>query len=166
MHLKKYLNFNSLREVAQESFESIPDKRANNSSNTIRDVMSAGLACMYFQSPSLLDFQRRMQTKEQRNNLRSMFDVINIPTDTGMRNIIDSINTEAAFRPIYKEYFMRLQRGKHLEQYQIFPGKYLLNVDGTQYFSSCDINCKHCLRRGTKNKPYLLLSSSAAGSYS
>lgn len=69
MHLKKYLNFKSLREVAQESFELIPDKRAGNSSNTIRDVMSAGLACMYFQSPSLLDFQRRMQTKEQRTNI-------------------------------------------------------------------------------------------------
>lgn len=154
MYLKKHLNFNSLREVVQESFALVPDKRAANSSNSLRDVMLSGLACMYFQSPSLLDFQRRMETKQQRNNLRSMFGVDNIPTDTGMRNIIDIVDTEKAFRPIYKEYFMRLQRGKHLEQYQVFPGKYLLNVDGTQYFSSCDINCKRCLTRGTKNKPY------------
>lgn len=154
MHAKRHLNFTALREVAQESFAAIPDNRAANVSNSIRDVMSAGLAVMYFQSPSLLEFQRTMETKEHRNNLRSMFDVSKIPTDTGMRQIIDAVDTETAFRPIYKECFMRLQRGKHLEQYQILPGKYLLNVDGTQYFSSHDINCKNCLIRGKTNKPY------------
>ena len=154
MHVKKHLNFTALREVAQASFAAVPDGRAANVSNSIRDVMSAGLAVTYFQSPSLLDFQRNMESKHQKNNLRSMFDVNKIPTDTGMRQIIDSVDTETAFRPIYKECFMRLQRGKHLEQYQILSGKYLLNVDGTQYFSSHDINCKKCLTRGKTNKQY------------
>ena len=154
MHVKKHLNFTALREVAQESFRAAPDNRAANASNSISDVMCAGLAVMYFQSPSLLEFQRRMEKGQQRNNLRSMFDVSKIPTDTGMRQIIDAVDTQAAFRPIYKECFMRLQRGKHLEQYQIFPGKYLINVDGTQYFSSHDINCKKCLIRGKTNKQY------------
>jgi hypothetical protein len=117
MHVKKHLNFTALREVAQASFAAVPDSRAANVSNSIRDVMSAGLAVTYFQSPSLLDFQRNMESKHQKNNLRSMFDVNKIPTDTGMRQIIDSVDTETAFRPIYKECFMRLQRGKHLEQY-------------------------------------------------
>lgn len=153
MHSKKHLNFKALREVAQEAFSSVKDTRAPNISNSIADVMLSGLACMYFQSPSLLDFQRRMDSREQRNNLRSMFSVSDIPTDTGMRNIIDSVNTEEAFRPIFKELFMRLQRGKHLEQYQVFPGKYLLNVDGTQYFSSYEISCNKCLTRG-KSKKY------------
>ena len=95
-----------------------------------------------------------MERKEQRNNLRSMFTVQNLPTDQGMRNIIDKVDSETAFRPIFKELFSQLQRGKHLEQYQIFPGKYLLNVDGTQYYSSKDINCKKCLTRGTNKNPY------------
>jgi len=154
MHIKKHLNFTALRELAQESFASVPDVRAANVSNSIRDVMSSGLACMYFQSPSLLDFQRRMENGQHKNNLRSMFDVSKIPTDTGMRQIIDTVDTKTAFRPIYKGYFTKLQRGKHLEQYQIFQGKYLLNVDGTQYFSSHDINCKKCLTRGKTNKQY------------
>ena len=98
--------------------------------------MLSGLACMYFQSLSLLEFQRNMQRKEQRNNLRSMFSVQNLPTDQDMRNVIDKVDTESAFRPIFKDLFSKLQRGKHLEQYQTLPGKYLLNVDGTQYFSS------------------------------
>ena len=50
--------------------------------------------------------------------------------------------------------FSKLQRGKHLEQYQTLPGKYLLNVDGTQYYSSDKVSCKNCLVRGNKNKQY------------
>jgi len=154
MHSKKHLSCSSIITSIREWFETIPDPRAANSSHAIADVMLSGLACMYFQSPSLLDFQRRMESGQHRNNLRSMFGVTNIPTDTGMRTIIDQVNSETAFRPIFKDLFAKLQRGKHLEPYQIFPGKYLLNVDGTQYFSSKDISCKRCLTRGTKKHPY------------
>jgi hypothetical protein len=77
-----------------------------------------------------------------------MFDASDIPTDTGMRNIIDEVDTEVAF----KEYYQRLQRGKHLEEYQTLPGKYLLNIDVTQYLQSSNIKCKKCLGRGKKGK--------------
>lgn len=154
MHLKKHLSFTALREMVAENFTAIKDSRAANSSNTIADVMLSGLACMYYQSPSLLEFQRRMEKKEQRNNLRSMFSVKDLPTDQGMRNIIDKVESEAAFRPIFKELVSKLQRGKHLEQYQTLPGKYLLNVDGTQYYSSDSIGCNKCLVRGKKNYQY------------
>jgi hypothetical protein len=154
MHHKKHLSFSAIRNTIADKFAIIEDTRAANSSNNIVDVMLSGLACMYFQSVSLLEFQRNMERKEQRNNLRSMFTVQNLPTDQGMRNIIDQIDSETTFRPIFKELFSKLQRGKHLEQYQTLPGKYLLNVDGTQYYSSDKVCCKHCLVRGTKNKQY------------
>jgi len=154
MHFKKHLNFKSLREAIQEKFALIPDTRAANKQNKLTDVLLSGFAMMYVQSPSLLDFQRKMEAAKQRNNLRSMFNVSQIPTDTGMRKIIDSVDAETAFRPIHKEIFMRLQRGKHFEQYQIFPGKYLLDVDGMQYFKSHDINCTKCLTRGKKGQKY------------
>ena len=154
MHSKKHLSFSAIRNMIAENLAMIKDKRAANSSNTIVDVMLSGLACMYYQSPSLLEFQRKMEKKEQRNNLRSMFTVQSLPTDQGMRNIIDQIDSETAFRPIFKELFNKLQRGKHLEQYQTLPGKYLLNVDGTQYYSSDKVDCQRCLVRGTKNKQY------------
>jgi hypothetical protein len=154
MHLKKHLSFTAIRQMIAENFTAIRDSRATNSSNTIADVMLSGLACMYYQSPSLLEFQRRMEKREQRNNLRSMFTVKDLPTDQGMRNIIDKVDSQAAFRPIFKELFSKLQRGKHLEQYQTLPGKYLLNVDGTQYYSSDSIGCNKCLIRGTKNHQY------------
>jgi predicted transposase YbfD/YdcC len=154
MHSKKHLSFTAIRNMIAKNLATIKDARAANSSNTIVDVMLSGLACMYYQSPSLLEFQRKMEKKEQHNNLRSMFTVQSLPTDQGMRNIIDQIDSETAFRPIFKELFNKLQRGKYLEQYQTLPGKYLLNVDGTQYYSSDKVDCQHCLVRGTKNKQY------------
>lgn len=154
MHSKKHLSFSAIRNMIANNLLKIKDMRASNNSNSIVDVMLSGLACMYYQSPSLLEFQRRMEKKEQRNNLHSMFTVQNLPTDQGMRNVIDQVDSETAFRPIFKELLSKLQRGKHLEQYQTLPGKYLLNVDGTQYFSSKDVSCKKCLTRGTTKYPY------------
>jgi hypothetical protein len=154
MHSKKHLKFKALIESVKKEFNKIEDTRGKNKSNSISDVMLSGIACMYFQCPSLLDFQRRMEVNGHKNNLRSMFSVSDIPTDTGMRAIIDEVDTEVAFRGIFKEYYQRLQRGKHLEEYQTLPGKYLLNIDGTQYFQSNKIKCKKCLERGKKGKEY------------
>jgi hypothetical protein len=109
---------------------------------------------MYFQSPSLLEFQRQMESSTRRNNLRSLFNVANLPSDQGIRNVIDSVDSERAFRPIFRRLFNRLQRGKHLEQYQLLSGKYLLAVDGTQYYSSDTISCQHCLQRGKTGHEY------------
>ena len=89
MHLKKHLSFSSLKNMIADNFTTIKDTRAANSSNSIVDVMLSGLACMYYQSPSLLEFQRKMETREQRNNLRSMFNVCDLPTDQGMRNVVN-----------------------------------------------------------------------------
>ncbi|MDC0864811.1 transposase [Rickettsiaceae bacterium] len=154
MRSKKHLSFSAIRDMITEKLSIIKDTRAANISNSIVEVMLSGLACMYYQSPSLLEFQRQMETLEQRNNLRSMFKVQNLPTDQGMRNVIDQVDTDTAFRPIFKDLFNKLQRGKHLEQYQTLPGKYLLNVDGTQYFSSKEVACKKCLVRGSTKNPY------------
>ena len=120
MYFKKHLRFKSLIELIKEEFDRVEDWRGKNKSNGISDVMLSGLACMYFQCPSLLDFQRGMEIKSHKNNLQSMFKVSSTPTDTGMRTIIDEVDTETAFRGIFKEFYQRLQRGKHLEEYQIF----------------------------------------------
>ena len=154
MHSKKHLSFTAIRNMIANNFATIKDTRSANKSNSVVDVMLSGLACMYYQSVSLLEFQRSMEEREQRNNLRSLFKVQALPTDQGMRNIIDTVDTETTFRPIFKKLFNQLQRGKHLEQYQTFPGKYLLNIDGTQYFSSKEVGCKKCLTRGTTKNSY------------
>lgn len=110
----------------------------------------SSFACMYFQDPSLLQFQKRLQDEQQRNNLHTMFGVESIPEDTQLRNVIDTVKSDE-FRPIFREFYARLQRGKHLEQYQLLKNKYLLALDGSQFFSSKEINCEHCLTKKHRN---------------
>ena len=62
MHSKKHLSFSAIRDMITEKLSIIKDTRAANTSNSIVEVMLSGLACMYYQSPSLLEFQRQMET--------------------------------------------------------------------------------------------------------
>jgi hypothetical protein len=149
--IKKHLNFTGLRIKASEVFESIPDWRQKNKiSISIHDAMMSGLACMYFQDPSLLQFQKRMQEEQHRNNLNTLFGIENIPKETQMREIIDEVSSEY-FRPLFRDYYLRLQRGKQLEQFQLFPGIYYFPVDGSQFFASKDIHCEQCLTKEYQN---------------
>jgi hypothetical protein len=113
--------------------------------------MSA-LAMMFFQDPSLLSFQRRMQDSMQCNNLKTMFGVNTIPSDTVLRKNIDAIKTED-INPCFSTLFRHLQRGKQLLLYKLDSGHYLVALDGSQYFSSEKINCPSCLTtKGAKSE--------------
>ncbi len=147
MHIKKHLSFKSLRKSLSEQIENFPDTRQGGKlSYSQHDALMSGFACMYFQDPSLLQFQQEMEEAQNRNNLRTLFGVSKIPESTQLKEIIDNI-ASTNFRGIFKEYFYQLQRGKHLEEYQFIDGLYLCSVDGTQYFGSEKIQCKKCLTK-------------------
>lgn len=154
MKIKKHLSFSSLRTAMSESFRSIADwRQLGKVGISLHDALMSGFACMHFQDPSLLQFQRRMQEEQHQNNLRTLFDVAHIPKETQMREIIDGVDSEH-LRPLFKELYSRLQRGKHLEQYQLFPGIYYFPIDGTQFFSSKEVHCEQCLvKRHKKESP-------------
>ena len=60
-------------------FSDIPDSRRQGKCiHSRHDVLMSALACMFFQDPSLLHFQTRLEQQHQRNNLRNIFKVDNI----------------------------------------------------------------------------------------
>ena len=65
-----------------------------------------------------------------------------IPFDASMRDILDGVDPND-LRPLFKDAFRQLQRGKALEQMVFMDSCYLLNLDGTGYFSSP----VHCIPR-------------------
>lgn len=148
---KKHLSFKALRENVSMHFNNISDPRQSAKINhQLHDAMMGGLACMYFQDPSLLQFQQRLNDKRKNNNLKSLFAVDTIPKEGQMRTLIDGVDRDF-YRPIFKDFFLRLQRGKHLEAYQLLPGKYLMPIDGVQYSSSKKLNCEKCLQKKHKD---------------
>lgn len=161
--IKKHLSFGSLIGFVSHLYLRVVDGRqAAKVEHSIRDTVMSGIAMMYFQAGSLLQFQRQLELKTRRSNLSTMFGVDQVPSDTQMREILDEVPSEAA-RPAFRKYFARLQRGKYLERFQIFPGQYLCSLDGSQYFGSEKVSCPHCLvkehKSGTTSYSHLILQA-------
>jgi hypothetical protein len=147
MEPKKHLCFTALRKKMSAIFQAIPDGRQGTKIKiSIHDALMSGFACMHFQEPSLLQFQCNLEEERHCNNLKTLFGVEDIPKETQMREIIDEVDSDY-FSAIFKNYYLRLQRGKHLESYQILPGLYYFPMDGSEFFSSEDIHCEHCLTK-------------------
>ncbi len=145
-------NHNTFRLMRSNQFNQITDLRQDSKIDyTLHDCMMSGFAMMYFQDPSLLCFQKRIQESTQRNNLSTVFNVGTIPKDTQMREVPETIESEAV-EPVFSDFLRRLQRGKQRVQYQFVKDTYLISLDGSQYFSSQKIHCPHCLVKSKKAK--------------
>lgn len=152
MHQKKHLSFSALRRALSEHFNQIDDRRQSGKVDyRLHDCLMSGFAMMYFQDPSLLAFQKRMQDSIQVNNLNKVFTVADIPSDTQMRDVLDPLSP-SELEGVFPEFLHRLQRGRHLADYQLLDGMYLVPIDGSQYFSSKKVHCPHCLVATSKGK--------------
>lgn len=150
MHTKKHLAFNGLRKMVSKRFLQANDNRdPGKTKYQLHDFFMTGFAMMFFQDPSLLSFQRRLQKAYNLNNLTTMFNIKSIPKDTQFRDVLDQAPYEQ-LNKIFSDYLFQLQRGKHLELYQFLNGHYLVPLDGSEYFSSNKICCPGCLK---KEKP-------------
>ena len=150
MHTKKHLSFSALRKSLSSHFRQVDDSRQQGKIEfEMHDCLMSGFAMMLFQDPSLCAFQRRIEDIYQRSNLHSMFEVRNIPKDSQMRDLLDTINPES-LEPIFSDFLGQIQRGRHLEKYQVLGGKYLIPIDGSEYFSSNKISCPSCLTQKKK----------------
>jgi hypothetical protein len=148
---KKHLSFDALRTAVSAQLHHVDDPRQQGRcQHSVHDAVMSGFACMFFQDPSMADFQRRMDSRKQRNNLRQLFDVTTIPKDSQLREVIDSVDSEF-LRPIFKDLFTRLQRGKYLPNFQILPNLYICGIDGVYHHSSEKVHCDHCLSRTHRN---------------
>jgi len=132
-------------------FSAIVDNRQQNKCDySQHDILMSAFACMYFQDPSLLHFQQRLEQNQQRNNLRNIFNVKSIPSNNQLRDVLDEILSEA-LAPIFKDFYEKLRRHKHLESYAILPNVLMCTIDGTQYHSSTSVSCRCCLTKTHKS---------------
>lgn len=151
MHEKKHLSFSSLVKNLSERMAQIPDTRqAGKVDYSIHDCCMSAFAMMFFQDPSMLEFQTRLQDTHNLNNLKTLFHVQSIPKDSQFRAIIDDVPSYL-IEETFLDFYRPLQRGKHLEQFRFLDGRYLVSLDGTQQFSSDAISCPHCLQKKLKS---------------
>ena len=139
----KHLSADGLFRRVRKRMGGIKDHRPMNVKIPLVDTLMSGLALFALKDPSLLAFDKR---REAPGNLKRVFGIEKIPSDTQMRTILDDVNPEE-LRPLYKDVFGQLQRGKVLEGMTFMGGYYLVSLDGTGYFSSKTVHCESCLEK-------------------
>ena len=148
--LRRYLNADALFMDIRHEFEKIPEFRTRDIEISIPDALMSAFAMFSLKDPSLLQFDKRRNEDAESQNLKNIFGIDNIPSDSRMREICDEINPEQYLSPIFKVPFRHLQRGKDLEPMVFYNGCYLLNLDGTGFFSSKKLNAPYCMEKVDK----------------
>ena len=136
---RKHLSADALYALLRTGCGGIPEHRQGTPIISLADALMSAFAMFCLKDPSLLAFDERRSDR----NLKALFGIGQIPSDTQMREILDPLDPEH-LRPLFGDVFRQLQRGKALEPFEFYEGCYLLSLDGTGYFSSQKIHCPSC----------------------
>ena len=143
MKTRKKLSASGLIQTMRSGFEEVTEHRADNTKISMVDALMSGFAMFSLKDASLLEFDKR---RAKDSNLKRIYGLENIPSDTQMRTILDPV-PPVELRPLYQDIFRDLQRGKVLEKLVFMADYYLLSLDGTGYFSSKKVHCACCLEK-------------------
>jgi hypothetical protein len=132
----------SLLKTVRSGFGQIADHRADNASISLTDALMSGFGMFSLKDSSLLEFDNRRSKDE---NLKKIYGLEKVPSDTQMRAIVDPVSPEA-IKPIFKDVYQVVKQNGVLEKLK-FLGHYLVSLDGSGYFSSDTIHCPNCLER-------------------
>lgn len=142
--VRKHLSADALIATVRDSFAQVVEPGNGNPQISIRDCLMSAYAMFSLKAPSLLAFED--QWKEEGNNLKSIFKVERVPSDTQMRARLDRVPPDE-LRPAHNAIINELQRGKGLEKMQYLDEGYLMALDGTTYFSSGKLHAPFCLQK-------------------
>ncbi len=144
IRLRKHLNADALFATMRAGFNKIKGQRPGKVQHSLADTLMAGFAMFSLKDPSLLAFDDRRFGEP--HNLKTIYGMSTIPCDTSMREILDGVNPDY-LRPLFKNAFRPLQRGKVLEKMVFMEDSYLLNLDGTGFFSSKTLYSDACMEK-------------------
>ena len=125
MKIRKHLSADGLFKLIGEGFGRIKDPRRDKVTISLCDALMSGFALFSLKDPSLLEFDKRRA--EDAANLKTIYGIESIPSDTRMREILDDVDPEA-LRLLFKQVFHELQRGKALAKYQYLGRYYVLTL--------------------------------------
>jgi hypothetical protein len=146
------LGFDALKGILHRRLAHLPDHRkaSPNTQYTIPDAALGAFSIFFTQSPSFLEYQRRLQHTKGQNNAHTLFDVEQIPCDNQVRKLLDPL-APSYLDAVFLEVFACLEQHRMLAHFRVLGDQLLVALDGTNYFSSQAIHCPNCLRRQLSN---------------
>ena len=134
-----------------DCFTRLPDYRLGvNTQYEIKDAVVAAFSVFFTQSPSFLASQRLLQKRKGKNNLRRLFGVEKIPTDTQTKNLLDPLEPSLLY-PLFPDAIKILEENAFLKTYESYDGQILISNDGTQTISSQKTSYQNCSHRELAN---------------
>jgi hypothetical protein len=146
------LGFDVLKGILHQRTAQLPDHRQEgpNTRYAIQDAALGAFGIFFTQSPSFLEYQRRLQHTKGHNNAHALFGVQQIPCDNQIRTLLDPI-APRYLDPVFVEVFEALEQRRMLTHFRVLGNQLLVALDGTHYFSSQTIHCSNCLTRQLTN---------------
>lgn len=132
-------------------FQTVKDKRASNASHKLEDILMSGYAMFALKYPSILSFEQ--QSVMDRANLKSVYGVEQLCSDTQLRDVLDPIDPKF-LRDEFPKKFKTLRKTGLINEfaYKIGGKKYhIISSDGVQHFSSKQVSCPCCLEKKHKD---------------
>jgi hypothetical protein len=148
--IRNELNADVLFKTIRSEFDRIPEFRNGEPDISIADALMSGFAMFSLKDSSLLRFDNRRNEPTEIENLKKVYGINVVPCDSRMREINDEIDPMKYISPAFKKVFGKLQRGKALEPLVFYEGCYLLNLDGTEFFSSKKNHAPFCMEKKSK----------------
>jgi DDE family transposase len=147
-NLQEKFTFDSVMELLSEKFAEISDHRRVNRSIELPDILRSAFAMFSLKSSSLLSFEE--QTKREKENLKSIYHIETIPSDTQMRAALDPIDPNP-IRDVFASLFEKLRESGVIKEYEYLKGHIIVSVDGVEHFYSTKVHCDHCTTRTNRN---------------
>ena len=146
--LQEKITFDDLMGTLSEEFAQLPDQRRANSSYDLADVLRSAFAMFSLKSPSLLAFKEL--TRQEEKNLKAIYQIRSIPSDTQMRTTLDPLSP-APLRTLFAKLFHKLSEAGVIKQYEYWKGQLVISIDGVEHFCSTNVHCNHCTIRAHRN---------------
>ena len=151
---QKRIKIDQMIELLRENFQKVTDPRKGFKIISLDDFLMSAYAIFSLKYPSLLRFDQHSKAAIG-PNIKALFDIENLPSDTHLRDIMDEVNPKE-LRRLFTSLFAELQKTKILSNYEFINvegfNHYLFSIDGTGYFSSHKISCDQCIRYNDKEE--------------
>ena len=144
--------FEALQGILHRRIAPLPDHRQKgpNTRYAIHDAAFGAFGIFFTQSPSFLEYQRRLQHTKGQNNAQTLLGVEQIPCDNQVRKLLDPI-APSHLDAVVVEVFEGLEQHRMFAHFRVLGGQLLVALDGTHSFSSTAIHCHTCLTRQLTN---------------
>jgi hypothetical protein len=116
---RKHLSADALFRLVQNGFASLPDYRVGDTEIALADALMSAFAMFSLKAPSLLAFDK----ERAEGHWHTIYSIERVPCDTPMRDILDPVSPKV-LRPVFRNVFRQLQRGKALEAMTFLDGHY------------------------------------------